>query len=203
MKYLRVFLLTVAVLSFAIVAAGSVIPDIHIVFDPTQTPVPLTDVLQANAPVTAPWESCTDKGIPSDLSGETACLALANLTGQPITALNFAFTVPVGSPLIGQIVDCENGPKDTFLINNNCPAGTLAGGEVVDILFNGGDPIPNQFDFFFGADAAGLNSLADFPPVTVTADPAPEPATLLFFATGLAVLGLGLGWRRKSSSALA
>ncbi|MGH9376462.1 MAG: PEP-CTERM sorting domain-containing protein, partial [Terriglobia bacterium] len=192
-------LLTLAVLSFAMVAAGDSIPDIHIVFDPGPTNVNPINIYQQGVPVSVAWVSCGETGIPGSLSGETACLAMNNLTGSPLPTLDLLFVVPAGSPLVGQTVNCDN--TDSFLTSNDCSAaGTLMAGQMVDIMFSGGAPIPNDMDFFIGADAQGLNGPDDFPPVTVTADPTPEPGTLLFFATGLGVLGLGLGWRRKSSS---
>lgn len=200
MKYFRALLLTLAVLSFAIVAAADSIPDIHIVFDPGPTNVNPTNIYQQGSAVSVSWISCGETGIPGSLSGETACLAMNNLTGSSISALDLSFEVPAGSPLVGQTVNCDN--TDSFLTSNDCSAaGTLMAGQVVDITFSGGNPIPNDMDFFIGADAAGFNGPGDFPPVTVTADPTPEAGTLLLFATGLGVLGLG--WWHKSSSTLA
>ncbi|MGH9449956.1 MAG: PEP-CTERM sorting domain-containing protein [Terriglobia bacterium] len=198
MKFFRVLLLCGFVLLFALAAAADGIPDIRIIFDPTppNPAVQLTDILNAGTSVAPPWQSCSDAGIPDTgpfpLSNETACLALANLTGGPITALTIEFSAPAA--IAGQIVDCEN--NDNFLANNNCPTGTLTAGELVDITLSGGTPVPNDTDIFFGANAAGLNSPADFPPVTIT-DPTPEPATLLLIPTGLLLLGLEWGRRRR------
>ncbi|MGH9395830.1 MAG: PEP-CTERM sorting domain-containing protein [Terriglobia bacterium] len=199
MKVLRIVLLCAIVLSFALAAAADGIPDIRIIFDPMplDPAVQLADIISAGTPVSVPWQSCSNAGIPASVSGETACLALANLTGGPITALNFEFTVPASGPLVGQTVDCVNA--DSFLTDNNCPAGTLTTGQLVDITFSGGTPVPNDTDMFFGANAAGLTDFSQFPPVTIT-DPTPEPSTLLLIPTGLLILGLGWSWRRRQAT---
>ncbi|MGH9407466.1 MAG: PEP-CTERM sorting domain-containing protein [Terriglobia bacterium] len=192
MKSARALLLAIIFFVAAITASAHPVSDIRIIFDPDPAgPVTLTDIASVGTPVTPTWQSCSDLGVPSTLSAETACIALANLTGQDVTSLDIQFTVPSTGPLIGQIVDCENA--DNFLTSNNCPEGNLTAGELVDFTMYGGSPVPNDTDVFFGANADGLTDPSQFPPVTIT-DTTPEPGTLLLFSTGCFLLGLG--WRR-------
>lgn len=194
MKTVRAFLLVVIALSFAVAAAADSAPDIRIIFDPIpNSPVQLTDIISIGAPVTVGWQSCSNLGIPSSVSGETACLALANLTGQVISSLDLQFTAP--AVIAGQVVDCQNA--DSYLTSNNCPAGTLVAGQLIDITFRGGNPVPNDVDVFFGVDAPGLTDPSQLSPAGVTATP--EPATVALFSSGLLIMGFAWMWRRRAN----
>lgn len=197
MKVTGIILTAALVLSFA--AASAFASDIRIIFDPGPGPTPatITNIFSTDIgmPLSVAWQSCSNLGIPSSLSGETACLALNNVTGQSISELTIDFTVPLTSPLVGQTVTCAN--TDGFLTSNNCPTGALTAGEPVSITFSGGNAVPNNTDMFFGADAAGLTDPSQFPPVTITA--APEPSTLMLLPIGLLILGFGYGWKRRAS----
>lgn len=203
MKVTRIALVAALVLSFA--AASAFASDIRIIFDPAPDPPPagatFTNIysFDLGTPLSVAWQACAispgvpNPGIPSSLVGETACLALNNVSGQSISELTIDFTVPAS--LAGQTVDCENA--DSFLTLNNCPNGTLTTGQQISITLFGGDPVPNNHDMYFGADAAGLTDPSQFPPVTVTA--APEPSTLMLLPIGLLILGLGYGWKRRAA----
>lgn len=203
MKSLRLLLLTTMMVSFSLVAAADGIPDIHIILDPIPPSDPgvvLTDILSTGTAVSAPWQSCSLGGIPNSVSGETACLALVNLTGQSISSVSVSFTVP--SSLAGQTIGCAS--TDNFLTSNNCAlAGTLTTGELVDVTFSGGTPVPNNTAIFFGSDAPGLPGPDDFPPITLTAAAdTPEPGGLLLVSTGLLLFGLGWVRRRRGPAAI-
>lgn len=200
MKVTRIALVAALVLSFA--AASAFASDIRIIFDPTPDPPPVgatyTNIysFDIGSPLPVAWQSCSNAGIPSfsvTPPAPIACLALNNVSGQSISELTIDFTVPAS--LAGQTVDCENA--DSFLTLNNCPNGTLTTGQQISITLFGGDPVPNNHDMYFGADAAGLTDPSQFPPVTVTA--APEPSTLMLLPIGLLILGLGYGWKRRAA----
>lgn len=197
MKQARLLLIAVLALSFA--ASSAFASDIRIIFDPNTDPPPanITNIFSNDigVPISVQWQSCSNLGIPSSLSGETACIALNNISNQAISELTIAFTVPAA--LNGQTVDCEN--TDNFLTSNNCPAGTLTTGQQVSITFSGGTAVPNDTDMFFGADTGNINvPLSDYPGVSITA--APEPSTLLLLPIGLLILGLGFGWRWRTTA---
>lgn len=197
MRHGRILLVAALVFSFA--AASAFASDIRIIFDPNNDPPPvaITNIFSSDlgTPISASWQSCSNQGIPPSLSSETACIALNNLSGQSISALTIDFTAPAS--LSGQTVDCENG--DNYLTSNNCPAGTLSTGQQVSITLFGGTPVPNDTDMFFGADAQGLTSFSQFPPLTITPTPAPEPSTIMLLPAGLLILGFAYGWRRRSA----
>jgi hypothetical protein len=197
-RFLRFALPLVLVCGFATAALADSFQDMRIVFDPISAAndpdAAVTTLYTPNQQVSVAWQSCGNKGIPTELSGYTACLALNNLTGQKITTLDLSFTTPSSFAL--QTIDCSN--TDGFLTENNCPSGSVGANQFVSITLFGGDPVPNATDFFFAADAAcksGPCTLADFPIAGVDPDATPEPATLTLFLSGTLFI-LALGWWR-------
>lgn len=212
MKYFRVLLLSLVVLAFAMAAAADTIPDIHIVFDPSipVTPAMIGNLYVIQTPGTSysvSWMDCSAYSTFNPAPSFDACLGFFNNTGTDLTDFDLSFTVPStgpGSVLIGQPINCSTlGPN---LTSNTCPSGTLAAGDTVDVGFFGGTAVGNETAFFVGEDGvacsnpAGSLTCSSLPPTFVADDATPEPATLLFFATGLAALSLGLGWQRKRAS---
>ena len=59
-------------------------------------------------------------------------------------------------------------------------------GQIVNVAFFGGDPIPNNYAFYIAENGVAL---ADAPTVGVEV---PEPASLTLLASGMGLLGLAL-----------
>ncbi len=191
-RAVTVLAVVAAVCAFAVSAMADN-SDMRIILDPGNTDASVTNIFNTNTPISVSWQSCSNTGIPSVLSGETACLALNNLTGSVISSLTLTFTTP--SDFDTQTIDCVNA--DSYLTSNNCPNGEIGPNTQVSITFSAGESIPNATDFFFGADATcgpddTACALTDFQPATVTVDPVPEPGMLSeLIPTAFGVLGLG------------
>lgn len=209
MKRFRLFLLSFAILAFAIAAAGDGIPDIHIVFDPAVPAAPgfnnLYVIQSAGVLYSVAWLSCGAYSTFNPAPQFDACLGFFNNTGSPVSDFDISFTVPgtgPGSELIGQPVNCSTlGPN---LTDNTCPTGTLSAGETADIGFFGGTSVPNETAFFVGEDGVACANPSDglvcssLPPAIIADDSAPEPATGILLLSGLmAVAGLGAGMNLK------
>jgi len=181
---MRTFRLLAVLVTLVALASPAWAGSINIIFDPPPTlPVGTLDIIGPNMGSTFSVEfgSCTtNPAIPEALQGYAGCLAFLNETGAPITNINLAFTIPSGSPLIGQTLNCTS--LDTFLSSNTCSAaGILAEGQMVSVDFNGGDAIPNYGAFFFAEDSLSL------PPLNVSV-PAYDPNTLVQLAAGIALM---------------
>lgn len=192
MKRFMILTMAACVLAFGVSSSAFAI---RFRLDPAGNPPPpaltLTNLLPGDLgqAISVNWQPCTNLGIPPVLSEPplnlVSCLALNNLTGAPISALAFQFTVPAS--LDGQSLDCSN--DNAFLATTtNCPTGNLTTGQLVTFGFSGLPPIPNNTDFFLGA--------SDSVPITVTAS-VPEPGELGMFGFGLALVAALVEVRRR------
>jgi hypothetical protein len=184
-KFIRPALLALLVLVFSGVALAD---DIHVIIDPQPATVGDFNLIQSTGvDYTVNWTSCSDPVFANtSFAGDAACLAFINQTGSAISALNFGFTV--NAALVGQTIACDNSVGDTHLDSNNCAStpGPFTLGQVVDVNFFGGDPIPDSYAFYIAENGVVL---ADAPTVGVEVT---EPASLALLASGMGLLGLAL-----------
>jgi hypothetical protein len=184
-NFIRPALLALLVLVFSGAAFAD---DIHVIFDPQPATVGSFNLIQSTGvEYTVNWGDCTQPVFATTgFSGDAACLAFINQTGAAIGSLNFTFTV--NAALVGQTIACDNAPDDTHLDGNDCAStpGPFTLGQVVDVNFFGGDPIPNGFAFYIAENGVAL---ADAPTVGVEV---PEPASMTLLASGMGLLGLAL-----------
>jgi hypothetical protein len=202
MSYSRLFqlcLVALVISMFAVGAAADTMGDIHIHMDPA-TPPKQGDFNLIESSTTSylvNWVSCTEPGFPGTVYD--ACIGFINQTGAPIDGIHIGFTVPTSGPLVGQTLDCSTDGVN--LTANTCANGAmLAGGEDVDAVFSGGQPIPNNTLFFIGETGVSLADMANVP-LTVTGSATPEPSVGLLFWTGLLMLGVIFGRRCARGSA--
>jgi PEP-CTERM motif-containing protein len=184
MNYIRLALIAAALCVFSGAAYAD---DIHVIFDPQIPQSGAFGIIESTGvDYTADWEDCGTLGIPQSLSGHQACLGFINETGGAISELNFSFVV--NSALVGQTIACDNQTGDNHLSSNDCSSvpGPFSLGQLVQVSFFSGDPIPNQFAFFIAEDGVALTNA---PPVGVEA---PEPSSLGMLASGMGLLGLAL-----------
>jgi PEP-CTERM motif len=169
--------------------------NIHVVFDPI--PAQQGDfnlIQQEGTSYQVNWVPCSTPGVPDfpgdDLTGEAACLLFSNVTGGNIDSLNISFTVTAA--LATDTLSCDSNGQP-FLTANNCGAvpSPLMVGEVVDVTFLSGSPVPNEFNFFLAEDGVPLSAL---PSLNVTA---PEPASLMLLASGMGLLGLCVAFAKR------
>jgi hypothetical protein len=185
MNYIRLILIAAALCIFSGAAYAD---DIHVILDPqAPTSGDLNLIQSIGVNYTVNWTSCSDAVFANTgFAGDNACLAFLNQTGAAIADLNFGFTV--NAALVGQTIACDNAPGDTHLDSNDCSAtpGPFVLGQIVNVAFFGGDPIPNNYAFYIAENGVAL---ADAPTVGVEV---PEPASLTLLASGMGLLGLAL-----------
>ena len=195
MRYLApVLLLLILVCTFS---SPAVADDIHVIFDPVPPTLGVLNLIQqTNTPYLVNWVSCGSAGVPQALAGQQACLLFLNETGTSIKDLQFQFTA--NNALAGQTIACDS--IDSFLTSNTCGSvsGELQSGQPITVDFFGGQSIPNFLAFFFGETGV---SLANAPPVTITANvvATPEPKSFALLLAGLAVVAFT--FLRKSATA--
>lgn len=166
--------------------------------NPPSTPQAYADLFQINpdqlgTTFTVNSSPCSEfGGLPSDLKGMVSCFGFDNATNKSITKVVFSFTVPTGSALVGQPIQCEAG---NFLANWTCPSGNMEANDTYTMVFSGGNSISANTNFYFGSDQANL------PPFSMTPLAVPEPAILGMFGLGLLGIGVAIGWRRRGPKA--
>lgn len=204
LRFLRCAFPLALILGFAIGAMADN-SDMRIVFDPTSgdPPATITDVydFDLGTPLTVTWQSCSDAGIPASLSGDTACLALDNVSGVTLDAFTLQFTTPTTlEGFTSQDLTCET--SDSSLTTNNCPE-SVGADSLLDVTFSQGtgEGVPSYTNFYIGAyaDCGGVAcALSDFTPATVIASAA-EPSSFML-ALPLLFFILAVGWLRRAAS---
>lgn len=198
MKCIRPLLLTLMVVAFAAGAAAN-----NIDFKATWADPPVTttagiyNLLQVqtlytgimlDGPLGCP--SGAALGLPATFN-LTACVGFFNETGQSLSDFEIQFTVPTGSGIIGQSIDCST--SGSLFPAANCSSYTnLQAGDLVMLDFTGGNipsaPPLNGSLFYLALDGA---SPSDFPSGGLSGTVnSPEPGTLFLIPSGLALLGL-------------
>jgi hypothetical protein len=198
MRYLRVLLLVVMVLFIGSVACHAQGAGFHAtVLDP-DCPIN-TSVCALNPvdlgvtfPVSFEEANCTAQGIAGPADVPFGCFIGTNNTGEAITSFSLDFT---SSALLGATCDTTTpgvtlpeGTSPAFSISGCTPDGS--GG--FNVGFSGGDiPYTHQFVILeIGVDPMDLGSSA-------TADPTPEPDSLLLLSTGVMMSGLYFARRQR------
>ncbi len=130
---------------------------------------------------------------PGNQDGFTYCAILKNLTGSPLTALNFTFTVPQEGPDDDyDKVTCSSFP--TGVSASFCPPGPLSANDSITASFAANPGVPNHEDAYLFIDfsnSPGTTSL------TLSPRSVPEPDGLGLFGLGLLALGVACGWQGR------
>jgi len=151
--------------------------------------------LGVSFPISFTAENCSLQGITGPSDVPFGCFVGTNQTGVPLTSFALDFT---GSILMGDTCDTEipgislpEGVGTAFSVSGCTPDGT--GGFNVD--FTGGSiPFTHQFIILEIGVEPGLNNGLD---TSGTADPTPEPDSILLFSTGAMMMTAGLYMKRR------
>jgi hypothetical protein len=128
----------------------------------------------------------------ADISGFNWCIIFNNLSGGPLTNLNFTFTVPTqGASDDYSFVFCDGVPSSVS--SAFCPQGPVQAGDIITATFSANPGVPNRQDAYLFVDFE--NDPGD---VTVTF--VPEPGELGLFGLGLLAIGVGYGWEKRRQS---
>ena len=214
MKHYLALVLTAFVLILAAPSASAVrirvvdAPPVDCATLPANSACDVTDV---NASYAMSFMAATDAACQSaaaqpnpgaDISGFNWCIAFNNFSGQPLTNLNFSFTVP---PQGGNEVSVAAGPFDDYsfvicdgfpssVTSSLCPSGPLQAGDIISTSFSANPGVPNRQAAYLFVDFQNNPGTADatFAPTSV-----PEPGELGLFGLGLLAIGVGYGWEKR------
>lgn len=160
----------------------------------TSSPLPSGCIIfDSSSPFTATFSTstCALAGVPGPTpAAPYGCLALVNLTSDPITSLNLSFsglgeltfecdTVAPGAIFASAICGSSGGTDDFYFYNGAIPAFSLSGPSPLAIIYEtGADP-----ELFDGTGTVN------------TPAPVPEPSSLPLLLTGILFAGIYLGKR--------
>src|SRR5271156_4490475 len=114
MKILRPALIAAILCCFA--AGAAFATNIHVVFDPT-TPAQVGNsyvITDPSAVYSVTWSDCKSSTNPlyptgpNGITGDDACLAFDNNTGQPLDSFSASFTVTAADGLAGDTLSCNS-----------------------------------------------------------------------------------------------
>ncbi len=129
----------------------------------------------------------------ADISGFTWCIIFNNLSGAPLTTLNFTFKVPPqGDDDVYSSIFCDGFP--TSVTNTFCPEAPLQAGHTISASFSASPGVPNTQAAYLFVDFENNpgTTTATFASVSV-----PEPGALGLFGLGLLAIGVGYGWDKR------
>lgn len=133
---------------------------------------------------------------PGDLDGFTYCAILNNLSGSPLTVLNFMFDVPVQGPNDDyNTVTCTGIPSSVSA--SFCPPVPLTVGDSITASFSASPGVPINQDAYLFIDFANTPGTTS---LTLTPLSVPEPGELGLFGLGLLAIGVGYGWQKRRQS---
>jgi hypothetical protein len=125
----------------------------------------------------------------ADISGFNWCIIFNNLSGSPLTNLNFTFTVPTqGINDDYSFVFCDGVPSSVS--STFCPQGPVQPGDIITATFSANPGVPNRQDAYLFVDF-------EHNPGDATVTFVPEPGELGLFGLGLLAIGVGYGWEKR------
>lgn len=186
----RSTILSLSAFAFLLGISSSAFATRVIISDPPET----TPIFGLGEAIPVTWDDCATDDV---------CAGFVNFSGNTISSLIFQFTAT--DVLDGQTLDCD--AEGIFSFNSCGSLPTLQSGQTYTFRFWGGS-IPSGItpDFVGGTESPngpgfqvdmtsdGL-STGNAPDMTMT--PVPEPGELGVFGLGLALIGLGIGVRRR------
>ena len=132
----------------------------------------------------------------ADISGFNFCIIFNNLSGNPLTGLNFTFTVPTqGLNDDYSFVFCDGVPSS--VTSSLCPSGPVQAGDIMTATFSANPGVPNRQDAYLFVDFE--NDPGEVTG-TFTSTSVPEPGELGLFGLGLLAIGVGYGWEKRRQS---
>ncbi len=132
----------------------------------------------------------------ADISGFNWCIIFNNLSGGPLTGLNFTFTVP--TPGVNDdysFVFCDGVPSSVS--STLCPSGPVEAGDIITATFSADPGVPNRQDAYLFVDFE--NNPGDVS-ATFASTSVPEPGELGLFGLGLLAIGVGYGLEKRRQS---
>jgi PEP-CTERM motif len=197
MKYLRLLLLVgIALFCGSVASHAQRGDDFHAtVLDPTCNVADTQCILHSEdlgAPfsVSLDMTTCTDSGVTGLPAPPTpfGCFFGSNLTGSAISSITLDFDA------ISGVTGCDTditgvSPSPAFSVSK-CVVDPEGG---FDLTFTGGTILPGHGFVILeeGVDAASFVGMA-------TADPVPEPASMLLLTTGVGMFGLYMAKQRRA-----
>jgi hypothetical protein len=200
----RYLLLALAAFAFLIVAPSAMAIRVRVVDAPAVdcTALPassicaVTDVNASYAMSFMPVSNAlcqSAAAVPADISGFNWCIAFTNLSGAPLTSLDFSFTVPTkaGGDDYSSVV-CDGVPSS--VTKTFCPLGPVEAGNIISTLFSASPGVPSGESVYLFVDFQNSpgTTAATFAPVSV-----PEPGELGLFGLGLLGIGLAYSWKKR------
>jgi len=146
----------------------------------------------SSQPFTVTFGTCDYSILPPGVNPlPVGCFYGRNTSGAAWTALDLVF--PNSGGIAGQIANCTPQPAGNIFTSAQCTTTSTA----FDLIFKGGNGIPNNGEFViteFGAPITGPDA---FPDGALDFTAVPEPGSMLLLSTGLVVFGVFLVRQRK------
>ena len=159
-----------------------------------------TSFMPVEGPAGAACQSASapaPSGPDADISGFNWCVIFNNLSGHPLTTLNFTFAVPTQGPNDDySFVFCDGVPSS--VTSTLCPSGPLQAGDMITASFSAAAPgVPSGQDAYLFVDFE--NRPGDVTATFATTS-VPEPGELGLFGLGLLAIGVGYGLEKRRQS---